>query len=204
MFTGIIQTVGKLLARRDHGGDCTLTIAPGALAQDSIGLGDSIAVNGVCLTVISQTDGAIDFDVSGETLGLTTLGNLQVGDPLNLETAATPSTALGGHIVSGHVDGLATIKSIEPDARSQRITIEVPHTLSRYLAAKGSVCVDGVSLTINGVGDDVFDVNIVPHTMSATNFGSYEPDTRVNLEVDVIARYVERLIEARGNAADDV
>ena len=103
-----------------------------------------------------------------------------------------------------HVDGLATIRSIEPDARSQRITIEVPHALSRYLAAKGSVCVDGVSLTINGVGDDVFDVNIVPHTMSATNFGGYGPGTRVNLEVDVIARYVERLIEARGNAADDV
>jgi riboflavin synthase len=202
MFTGIIQTVGKLVARREQGGDCVLTVAPGSLDQDNIGLGDSIAVNGVCLTVVAQRDGNLDFDVSAETLGLTTIGGLQTGASLNLETAATPATALGGHIVSGHVDGLATIKAITPDARSFRVEVNVPRALARYLAQKGSVCVDGVSLTINGIGDREFDVNIVPHTMDATIFGSYVAGTIVNLEVDVIARYVERLIDARGSAND--
>ena len=202
MFTGIIQTVGKLVARREQGGDCVLTVAPGSLDQDNIALGDSIAVNGVCLTVVAQRDGNLEFDVSAETLGLTTIGGLQTGASLNLETAATPTTALGGHIVSGHVDGLATIKAITPDARSFRVEVNVPPALARYLAQKGSVCVDGVSLTINGIGDREFDVNIVPHTMDATIFGSYVAGTIVNLEVDVIARYVERLIDARGSAND--
>jgi riboflavin synthase len=197
MFTGIIQTVGALRARRDHDGDCTLAIEPGAIDPQTVQLGDSIAVNGVCLTVIAIGDGQLEFDVSAETLAFTTLGGLALGTALNLETAATPSTALGGHIVSGHVDGIATVMQRTADARSVRFEFVVADKLARYLAAKGSVCLDGISLTVNGVNANRFDVNIVPHTLSVTTMNSYALDSRVNLEVDVVARYVERLLDSR-------
>lgn len=197
MFTGIIQSVGRLVERRDHGGDCTLVVAHDGLRGGPIGIGDSIANNGVCLTVTEIDGNQLAFDVSAETLALTSLGLLEPGSALNMEAAATPDTALGGHIVSGHVDGMATVTARTPDARSIRFEFEVPDTLARYLAPKGSVCVDGVSLTVNGVSGRRFDVNIVPHTLSETIFDTYAEGSGVNLEVDVIARYVERLLQAR-------
>ena len=198
MFTGIIQTIGALRAREDHDGDCTLAIATGSIATNVVNLGDSIAVNGVCLTVIAIDDSTLRFDVSAETLNFTTLGSLAIDAPVNLESAATPTTALGGHIVSGHVDGVARVVDIKQDARSVRFKFELPTALSRYLASKGSVCLDGTSLTVNGVAANRFDINIVPHTISQTIMSEYTIDTNVNLEVDVLARYVERLIDARG------
>ena len=160
--------------------------------------GDSICVSGCCLTVIARREHAFDADVSRETLSLTTLGDLKAGSPVNLEKSLTLATPLGGHIVSGHVDGLGTIRSRREEARSVRFDIQVPAGISKYIAHKGSVSVDGVSLTVNGVQDDVFDVNIIPHTMSHTIFGGYRPGSRVNLEVDVVARYVERMLGERG------
>ncbi|MEM7404458.1 MAG: riboflavin synthase [Pseudomonadota bacterium] len=197
MFTGIIQSVGRLLERRDHGGDCTLAVEHSGLRGGPVGIGDSIANNGVCLTVTAIDGNRLEFDVSGETLALTSLGQLEPGSGLNMEAAATPDTALGGHIVSGHVDGMATVTARTADARSVRFEFEVPDALARYLAPKGSICVDGVSLTVNGVEGRRFDVNIVPHTLAETIFDSYTVGSMVNLEVDVIARYVERLLQAR-------
>jgi riboflavin synthase len=197
MFTGIIQAKGAVLERQIHDdGDCTLRIDAATLGT-SFEMGESIATNGVCLTVIGISGPHLSFDVSNETLGLTSLGQLHAGAPVNLERAATPQTALGGHIVSGHVDGMAEVVALQADARSVRFVFEVPAALARYLAPKGSVCLDGVSLTVNGVEGARFDVNIVPHTMGETLFDAYGVGTRVNLEVDVLARYVERLLDAR-------
>lgn len=194
MFTGIIQAIGKVEALTPQGGDLRLSIATGELSMQGVKVGDSICVSGCCLTAIAVRDGAFDADVSKETLGLTTLGNLKAGSPVNLEKSLTLATPLGGHLVSGHVDGLGLIKSRREDARSVRFDIQVPMTLKRYVAHKGSISVDGVSLTVNAIYNDVFDVNIIPHTMSHTIFSSYQPGTRVNLEVDVVARYVERML----------
>jgi len=197
MFTGIIQAKGAVLERQIHDdGDSTLHIDASALGTE-FEMGESISTNGVCLTVVGIYDQHLAFDVSNETLGLTSLGLLQTGAPVNLERAATPKTALGGHIVSGHVDGLAEVVAREADARSVRFLFEVPAALARYLAPKGSVCLDGVSLTVNDVEGARFDVNIVPHTMSETLFDTYAVGALVNLEVDVLARYVERLLDAR-------
>lgn len=194
MFTGIIQAVGHIGELRSVGGDVRLVIETGELDLWDTKLGDSIAVSGVCLTAIELGEAAFAADVSGETLARTTLGSLRSGDAVNLEKALTPTTHLGGHLVSGHVDGVGEVLSREPDARSTRFHIRVPAPLARYVAEKGSICVDGVSLTVNAVGGDTFDVNIVPHTLECTTVGGYQPGTRVNLEVDVIARYLERLL----------
>ena len=197
MFTGIIQAVGKVEALTPTGGDLRLSIATGELPMDDVKVGDSVCVSGCCLTVIAKRAQAFDADVSRETLSLTTLGNLKTGSPVNLEKSLTLATPLGGHLVSGHVDGLGTVKSRREEARSVRFDIQVPADIKKYIAHKGSVCVDGVSLTVNAVQDDVFDVNIIHHTLSHTVFGAYQPGTKVNLEVDVVAHYVERMLGER-------
>lgn len=201
MFTGIIQTVGKVIAQEPLGGDLRIQIDASGLGLETAGLGDSIAVNGVCLTAISLEGEVFAADVSNETLSLTSLGDLAVGSSVNLEKALTPATPLGGHLVSGHVDGLGKCVSRHPDGRSERFEFEVPTALARYIAAKGSVCIDGVSLTVNKVEGCIFDVNIVPHTQACTIIGGYQAGSAVNIEVDVIARYLERLLLA-GDAPD--
>ncbi|MBL1432188.1 MAG: riboflavin synthase [Gammaproteobacteria bacterium] len=194
MFTGIIETVGKLSRHEARGGDVRLRIDTGGLDMSDVSLGDSIAVNGVCLTVIDFSDRQFSADVSNETLAHTTLGQLRLEAPLNLEKAMQLSTRLGGHMVSGHVDGVGKVQSRRDDARSVRFTIEVPMGLAKYIAAKGSVCIDGTSLTVNQTGDACFDINIVPHTMQKTIISEYKEGSLVNIEVDVVARYLERLL----------
>ena len=201
MFTGIIQAVGKVVAMQPSGGDLRLRIDTGKLALDDVALGDSICTNGVCLTVVELPGDGYWADVSVETLNFTTLGKLQPGARVNLEKALTPASRLGGHIVSGHVDGVGEIVSLQEDARSIRVTVEAPAALAKYIAHKGSICVDGTSLTVNAVNGARFELNIIPQTMAETVFGQYQPGTRVNLEVDVIARYLERLV--LGDAAAD-
>ncbi|WHZ17904.1 MAG: Riboflavin synthase eubacterial/eukaryotic [Rhodanobacteraceae bacterium] len=197
MFTGIVQATGTVARRETRGGDLRLTLTAPALGVDDIALGDSIAVSGCCLTVVERAGDALAFDASNETLSLTTLGGLREGDAVNLEKALRLSDRLGGHLVSGHVDGIGTIVAIEPDARSQRWRVTAPHALSRYTAAKGSVCVDGVSLTVNAVAGDTFEVNLIPHTVEHTTFRNRRVGDRVNLEIDLLARYVERLLVAK-------
>jgi riboflavin synthase len=194
MFTGIIQAIGTVTRVEPRGGDCRLTIATGKLPMTDAKLGDSIAVSGVCLTAIEL--GATHFaaDVSRETLSRTTLGDARPGSHVNLELALLPTTRLGGHLVSGHVDGVGTILDKHGDARSWRFTIEAPPALARYIAEKGSICIDGISLTVNEVEGNRFGVNIVPHTLTETTLGETETGRRVNLEVDVLARYLERLL----------
>lgn len=192
MFTGIVQAVGTIRRIEASGGDLRLFVDASAVAAESA-VGDSLCVSGVCLTVVAREGGIHAFDVSVETLALTTLGALHVGDAVNLEPALRLSDRLGGHLVSGHVDGVGRVVAIAPDARSQRWTFEVPAALSRYIAAKGSICVDGVSLTVNDVGANRFGVNLIPHTVEVTTFHGKRAGDAVNVEVDLIARYVERL-----------
>lgn len=194
MFTGIIEAVGSIVAMTPKGGDMTLQVRTNELDLADVALGDSIATNGVCLTVVSLPGDGFTADVSGETLSLTSLGNLKVGSRVNLEKALTPTTRLGGHLVSGHVDGLGKVLKLSPDARSTRIDVEAPRELARYIAHKGSITVDGISLTVNSVDGAVFSLNIVPHTQNWTNIADWQPGTQVNLEVDIIARYLERLL----------
>ncbi|MFD2111971.1 riboflavin synthase [Thiorhodococcus fuscus] len=194
MFTGIIQSVGRVLRLEPRGGDVRLTIETGKLSLDAVVLGDSIAVNGVCLTAVELNPQGFAADVSRETLSLTTLGALVPGGRVNLEKALTLSTPLGGHLVSGHVDGMGTLLERHEDARSWRLRIQAPDDLARYIAHKGSICVDGTSLTVNRIDGAVFELNIVPHTVQETIIGDYRPGVRVNLEVDLIARYLERLL----------
>ena len=193
MFTGIIQSTGRIARSERRGGDLRFTIVAPEWDVSDVALGDSIAVSGCCLTVVTREGGALAFDVSNESLALTTLGDLRVGDRVNLEKALRLSDRLGGHLVSGHVDGVGCIESIEPDARSQRWRIAAPRDLMRYVAAKGSICVDGVSLTVNAVANDGFGVNLIPHTVAQTTFHARRAGDRVNLEIDLLARYVERL-----------
>jgi riboflavin synthase len=199
MFTGIIQAVGSVAAMQARGGDMRLRINTGKLSLDDVAPGDSICTNGVCLTVIELPGDGYWADVSLETLNFTTLADLQPGSPVNLEKALTPQSRLGGHIVSGHVDGVGVVVSLRQDARSIRVVLRAPAQLARYIAHKGSICVDGTSLTVNAVNGAEFDLNIIPQTMAETIFGQYHPGSRVNLEVDVIARYLERLMQ--GDAA---
>jgi riboflavin synthase len=199
MFTGIIQSVGKVAGLEPRGGDLRIAIRAGKLPLDGVALGDSIAVSGVCLTVVEKEAQSFHADVSGETLGLTTLGQLAVNDAVNLEQALTLATRLGGHLVSGHVDGIGTVTARREDSRSVRFTIRAPDALARYIAVKGSICVDGVSLTVNAVDGASFELNIVPHTLAETTLGELHTGRRVNLEVDLIARYLERLLA--GDAA---
>ena len=193
MFTGLIQSVGHIQHRQQAGGDLRLRIAAGALPIADLQSGESIAVSGVCLTVVEFDADCFAVDVSNETLGLTTLGRLPIGAPVNLERALLPTTRLGGHLVAGHVDGLGHVQSILDDGRSQRWRFSAAPHLLRYFAVKGSVCVDGVSLTVNAVDRSGFEVNLVPHTISNSAFAHTPVGTAVNLEVDLIARYLERL-----------
>jgi len=195
MFTGIIQAVGRLRQLDEQsGGDLRITIEVGKLDMADVALGDSIAVHGVCLTVIEFATDYFTADVSNETLSCTTLGSMQAGSRVNLEKALTPQTRLGGHLVSGHVDGVGEVIGRQQDARSERFTLRAPAELARYIAAKGSICVDGISLTVNLVDGCDFELNIVPHTLEETTLDSLEIGHKVNLEVDVIARYLERLL----------
>jgi riboflavin synthase len=194
VFTGIIKAKGEIGAIEKRGGDVRLRIAAADLPWADYAVGDSIAVNGVCLTAVLLHDDGFDTDVSVETLDVTTLKNLSVGDAVNLEPALRVGDALGGHLVSGHVDGIGKLLSRADDARSIRMTFEVPGELARYVARKGSICVDGVSLTINEVSGTTFGLNIIPHTAEATTMGSYEVGTAVNIEVDLLARYIERML----------
>ncbi|KQO00091.1 MULTISPECIES: riboflavin synthase [Stenotrophomonas] len=194
MFTGIIEGVGRLAAHEPVGGDVRFTFEVGSLPFDNVQLGESIAVNGVCLTVIAFDAGSFQADASTETLGLTTLGRLAVGAAINLERAMRPTDRLGGHLVSGHVDGIGRVLSIHDDARAQRWRFAAPVPLLRYIAKKGSICVDGVSLTVNEADDAGFEVALIPHTVAHTRFAHTGVDDAVNLEIDLVARYVERLL----------
>ncbi|WP_457668694.1 riboflavin synthase [Thiolapillus sp.] len=194
MFTGIIESIGKINSIEDLCGDIRLGVETGKLDLSDVALGDSIAVNGVCLTAVELPGNGFVADVSGETLSLTSLGGLKIGSPVNLEKALTLATRLGGHLVSGHVDGLGTVVSRDEDARSVRFVIEAPKELARYIAHKGSITVDGTSLTVNGVDGARFELNIVPHTLQETIMDTYQAGSKVNLEVDLVARYLERLL----------
>ncbi len=199
MFTGIIQAVGSIESIASQGGDMRLVINAEDLELADSALGDSIAVNGVCLTAVAYHQTGFAADVSCETLDKTSLGLLKPGSLVNLEKALTLNTALGGHLVSGHVDGLGRVVSLQEDARSIRYRFEVDPGLQHYIAEKGSVTIDGTSLTVNRVENNQFDVNIVPHTQQKTIFGDYQVNTQVNVEVDIIARYLERLINGRAD-----
>jgi riboflavin synthase len=201
MFTGIVETKGTLVANHPVGGDRRLEIDSGDMGLERVALGDSIAVAGVCLTVVELNGSVFAADVSVETLDLTTLGSLSVGDQVNLEMPLTPQSRLGGHYVTGHVDGLGRLIDRQPDARSERLEFELPEGLERYVAAKGSVTVEGVSLTVNSVSGSRFSVNLIPHTLDMTTLGQLAPGDRVNIEVDILARYVARFLETgRENA----
>ncbi len=194
MFTGIISAIGLISAIEHKGGDCRLTINTGKLSLSGTQLGDSIAVNGVCLTAIELGKHHFCADVSNETLPRSTLKSAVVGTPVNLELALTPTTRMGGHIVSGHVDGIGILTEQKPDARSVRLTFQVPDELAKYIAEKGSICIDGISLTVNTVNGALFSVNIVPHTLKETTLAEIKVGNPVNLEVDLLARYLERLL----------
>jgi len=199
MFPGIILAVGKIAAIESSGGDVRLTLHTGKLPLNDVVLGDSIAVNGVCLTAIALGKDFFSADVSNETLSRTSLAHAKIGAPVNLELALTPTTRLGGHIVSGHVDGIGTVVEKKNDGRSIRFTLKAPDELAKYIAQKGSICIDGISLTVNHVNGAQFDVNIVPYTLSETTLNHAVAGTQVNLEVDLLARYMERLM--KGDAA---
>ncbi|MEY2625135.1 MAG: riboflavin synthase [Gammaproteobacteria bacterium] len=195
MFTGIVQDVGQIVTLERRGGDVRLRIAVDRLSLAVTRAGDSIAVSGVCLTALEIDTKGFSADVSNETLSLTTLGALEVGSRVNLEPALKAGDALGGHLVSGHVDGLGEVLEVREDARSVRMRFACPPSLAKYFARKGSVAIDGVSLTINEVGPTEFSVNLIPHTQAVTTLGEFKPGRRVNLEVDQVARYVERLLD---------
>ena len=195
MFTGIIQAVGRIAQIEAGKEDIRLRIETGKLPLSEVKLGDSIATSGVCLTVTELPGDGFWADVSPETLSLTSLGTKDVGDSVNLETSLTLQTALGGHLVSGHVDGVGQVERIVEDARFWRVTIAAPENLARYIAMKGSICVDGTSLTVNQVEGANFELTIIPQTWEETVFSEYQTGNPVNLEVDVIARYLERLMQ---------
>ena len=196
MFTGIIKAVGEVGQIARQGGDLRLTIQSPDLPWAELDVGESISVNGVCLTAVAFVSGGFLTDVSAETLAVTTLQQVSVGSRVNLEPALALGERLGGHLVSGHVDCIGTIKAREVDARSVRIDVEVPAEYGRYIAKKGSVCIDGVSLTVNTVAANTFSVNIIPHTAEVTTVKTYEVGGLVNIEVDLLARYLERLLTA--------
>ncbi|HEY4645530.1 MAG TPA: riboflavin synthase [Steroidobacteraceae bacterium] len=197
MFTGIVQAIGTVSAVQERGGDVELDIASDPLSLRGVKIGDSIAVSGVCLTITRLGNTGFAADVSRETLAHTTLGSLERGHAVNLEFALRAGDPLGGHLVSGHVDGVGTLTARREDGRSWRLQFEVPRELARYVAPKGSICIDGVSLTVNDVDGARFDVNVIPHTLAVTTLGVLQPGGRVNVEVDVFARYLQRLLEFR-------
>jgi riboflavin synthase len=195
LFSGIVQDIGRVETREQRGGDVRLVIITTRLDLAGVRVGDSLCVQGCCLTAVAVASRSFAADVSRETLALTTLGELAPGAPVNLEPALRVGDALGGHLVSGHVDGVAQVSAVSDDARSRRLTIAAPPGLARFLASKGSIALDGVSLTINAVQQASFGVNIIPHTLANTTLGGLVPGARVNLEVDQVARYVARLLE---------
>ena len=202
MFTGLIQAVGRIAEIESGKQDIRLRIDTGKLPLEEVSLGDSIATSGVCLTVTDLPGDGFWADVSPETLSLTTLGGKGVGDPVNLETSLTLSTPLGGHLVSGHVDGVGHVEQIIEDDRFWRVRIRSPANLARYIAMKGSICVDGTSLTVNQVAGNAFDLTIIPQTWEETVFSEYQVGSPVNLEVDVIARYLERMMQIDADSAE--
>ena len=202
MFTGIIQAVGKIVTIEAKGGDARVRIDGGKLDMSDVRTGDSIAVSGVCLTAVEHDTRGFVADVSGETLSRTSLGRLRAGDAVNLEKALTLSTPLGGHLVSGHVDGVGVVVARREDARSVQFRFKAPAPLAKYIAEKGSICVDGVSLTVNGVHGAEFEVNIVPHTLKETTLGNIKVGSEVNIEVDMLARYMERLMLGENAAVE--
>jgi len=193
MFTGIIEAVGSVTDRQSRGGDVRLRISTGSLDLSDGNIGESIAVNGVCLTAIEIGERCFFADVSRESLSRTTLGSTATGNPVNLERALLPTSRLGGHLVSGHVDGIGEVVEQTSDARSTQFSIQIPGVLARYIAEKGSICLDGVSLTVNSIVENVFAINVVPHTLAATTLGSWTRGRQINVEVDLVARYLERL-----------
>lgn len=194
MFTGIIRAKGTITAIDRAGGDVTLSVRSDQLPFSTYEVGESIAVNGVCLTAVRLREDGFDADVSIESLNVTALADLAVGATVNLEPSLSVGERLGGHFVSGHVDCIGSVIKRATDARSIRLAIEIPAPYLRYIAKKGAVCVDGVSLTINEVSDNVIDLNIIPHTAESTIIGDYATGTAVNIEVDMLARYIERLL----------
>ena len=194
MFTGIILATGRVSSLTEKGGDLELGVDAAALDLERVAIGDSISVQGACLTVTRKEGACFYADVSRETMAKTTLGNLRAGSRVNLEPSLRAGDALGGHWVSGHVDTVGKLKTLVQDARSWRLEFELPAALMRYVASKGSICVNGVSLTVNNVAGRCFDVNIIPHTLKVTTLGELKVDDGVNIEIDVIARYLERLM----------
>jgi riboflavin synthase len=194
VFTGIVEAVGHILTLESKGPDRRVTVDSGRLDLDDVQLGDSIAVNGICLTVVALSAKGFTADVSAETLQRSTFSELKPATAVNLEKALTPTTRLGGHLVSGHVDGIGEVIERRDEGRSVRFRIKAPDGLARYIATKGSITVDGISLTVNGVDGAVFELNLVPHTLKETTMAGYGVGQRLNLEVDLIARYLERLL----------
>ena len=203
MFTGIIETIGAVKAIEKRSGDVRLHVHAPAWQWSDVHLGDSIATNGVCLTAVELPDNGFVADVSVESLQLTTIGRWQVGTRVNLEKALTPQSRLGGHIVSGHVDGIGEVIARTAAARAEQFTLRAPKPLAKYIAHKGSITIDGTSLTVNAIRGDEFELTIVPHTLQNTVMSDYQPGTKVNLEVDVIARYLERLLMGEQAADPD-
>jgi len=199
MFTGIILTTGRITAMNDKGGDLELAVDAAGLDFERIAIGDSICVQGVCLTATRKQGSSFFADVSRETLTKTTLGKLGVGSRVNLEPSLRAGDPLGGHLVSGHVDAVGALRGMQQDARSWRLDFELPASLMRFVAAKGSICINGVSLTVNNVSGQRFDVNIIPHTRAATTLGDLQISDGVNVEIDVVARYLERLVTKTEN-----
>ncbi|MBT8107764.1 MAG: riboflavin synthase [Gammaproteobacteria bacterium] len=199
MFTGIIKAKGTISAMEQRGGDVRLSVRSDGLPWPEYEVGESIAVNGVCLTAVALHADGFDTDVSVETLDVTALGSLAVGSAVNLEPSISLGERLGGHLVSGHVDCTGKVVSRQADARSIRLAIEIPREYARYVAKKGSVSIDGVSLTVNEVSGNTFELNIIPHTADVTIIGDYASGTVVNVEVDLVARYLERLLDKDGD-----
>jgi riboflavin synthase len=204
MFTGIIEAVGKIEARSQEKGEWRLKFSTGDLDLSDVKIGDSIAVSGCCLTVVEKQATAFLADVSNETMRCTSLGTLEIGSAVNLEKAMLATDRFGGHIVSGHVDGVGHLIKVENEGQSIKMTFKIPSNLSKYVAAKGSICVDGTSLTVNEANDDYFAVNLIPHTQDETVSGSYQIGDSVNLEVDIIARYLERMNEGLNKKAHEI
>ena len=204
MFTGIIEAIGRIKKIEPVSGDIRLHIDVGSLDMSDVQAGDSIAVNGVCLTAIEFDNKHFVADVSNETIALTSLKDLAAGSEVNLEKALLPTTRLGGHLVSGHVDGLGEVLAIKEVSRSIQLIIRAPEELKHYIAMKGSICIDGTSLTVNKISNKDFEINIVPHTQQQTIIKNYKPGTKVNLEVDLIARYLERLLMKQDDKTGNV
>ena len=200
MFTGIIQSVGRMVRLEPRGGDVRLVVDTAELDLSDVQLGDSIAVSGVCLTAVTLEARGFSADVSNETLSLTTLGKLKAGDPVNLEKALRLADRLGGHLVSGHVDGIGRVVSIKPEGDSKLFTFEVAPAQARYLVEKGSVGIDGISLTIFSVKDNNFSVELIPHTLRSTTLGFKQPGDSVNIENDMLVKYVEKILAVRAAA----